>query len=134
MAVSTRAVDTFGLGFLAGQFRRVGAEPVGDRSPGGSSGEVKMAGFLFLQSEGLTNHLAASDDTPDWLQGLIFCWGHGEYFAELGRPIKIRGGGGLGPAALQSSVGSIPHQWTWMVASSSICLALAGHTPRRAYL
>jgi hypothetical protein len=40
--------------------------------------------FIFLQSEGLTNHWAASDGTPNWLQGLIFCRGHDEHFAELG--------------------------------------------------
>jgi hypothetical protein len=46
-------------GFL-GQFRRVGAEPVGDRGRGGSGEISKMAEFLFLQSEGPTNHLASS--------------------------------------------------------------------------
>jgi hypothetical protein len=42
-----------------------------------------VVGFLFLQSEGLTNLLAVGSDAPNWLQGLIFGRGHGEYFAEL---------------------------------------------------
>jgi hypothetical protein len=83
MAVSTRAVDTFGLSFL-GSFAgsELGAEPVGDGSPGGS-GEVKVVELLFLQSEGLTKLLAVGNDAPNGLQSLIFGRGHGEYFAEL---------------------------------------------------
>jgi hypothetical protein len=43
-----------------------------------------MVGFIFLQSEWLTNHLAVGNDAPNWLQGLVVGRGHGEYFAELG--------------------------------------------------
>ena len=43
-----------------------------------------MARFLFLQSEGLTNHLGVGEDALHWLQNLIFGRGHGEYFAALG--------------------------------------------------
>jgi hypothetical protein len=74
-----------------------------------------MAGFPFLQSEGLTNHLAASDDTPDWLQGLIFCRGHGEYFAELGRLVKIAYAGGTRAASGCGRPWVPFHQWTWVV-------------------
>jgi hypothetical protein len=59
-----------------------------------------MAGFLFLQSEGLTNHLAVGDDAPYRLQSLIFGRGHGEDFAELGRPVKAGTRGRPGPAAV----------------------------------
>ena len=83
MAVSTRAVDTFGLSFL-GSFAgsELGAEPVGDGSPGGS-GEVKVVRFLFLQSEGLTNHLAVGNNAPNRLESLVLGGGHSEYLAEL---------------------------------------------------
>jgi hypothetical protein len=61
-----------------------------------------MAGFLFLQSEGLTNHcLAVGDDAPPYrLQSLIFGRGHGGDFAELGRLVKAGTRGRPGPAAV----------------------------------
>jgi hypothetical protein len=51
-----------------------------------------VVGFISLHSEGLTNLLAVGNDAPNWLQSLIFGRGHGEYFAELSRIAKVRGG------------------------------------------
>jgi hypothetical protein len=91
-----------------------------------------MAGFLFLQSEGLINHLAVGSDAPNWLlQGLIFGRGHGEYFAELGAGDSSRYAGGARASGCRRPW--VPfHQRTWVVAPSRICQALARHAPRRA--
>ena len=50
-----------------------------------------MAGFPFLQSEGLTNHLAVGNDAPNRLEGLVFGKSHGEHLAELYGLVKVGG-------------------------------------------
>ena len=50
-----------------------------------------MVRFLFLQSEGLTNHLAVGNDAPNRLEGLIFGERHGEHLAELYGLVKVSG-------------------------------------------
>ena len=52
-----------------------------------------MVLFLFLQSEGLTNHLAVGNDAPNRLEGLVFGGGHGEHLAELYGLVKVGGDG-----------------------------------------
>ena len=52
---------------------------------------VRLVRFLFLQSEGLTNHLAVGNDAPNRLEGLIFGESHGEHLAELYGLVKVCG-------------------------------------------
>ena len=65
-----------------------------------------MVRFLFLQSEGLTNHLAVGNDAPNRLESLVFGGGHGEHLAELYWLVKVRWE--YSCRRLQSSVDTIP--------------------------
>ena len=82
-----------------------------------------MVRFLFVQSEGLTNHLAVGNDAPNRLEGLVFGESHGEHLAELYGLVKV-GGEDWGQAD------SCPiTQRIWMVAVSSISQAVAVGRP-----
>jgi hypothetical protein len=57
-----------------------------------------MVGFLFLQSEGLSYHLSASNDAPDGLKSLVFGRGHCKHLTEFYRFVevcRVYTGGGL---------------------------------------
>ena len=65
-----------------------------------------MVRFLFLQSEGLTNHLAVGNDAPNRLEGLVFGGSRSEHLAELYGLVKV--GGKYSCRRLEPSVDTIP--------------------------
>ena len=65
-----------------------------------------MVLFLFLQSEGLTNHLAVGNDAPNGLESLIFGGSHSEHLVEFYGLVKVRGE--YSSRRLEPSVNAIP--------------------------
>ena len=65
-----------------------------------------MVRLLFLQSEGLTNHLVAGNDAPNGLESLVFGGSHSEHLAEFYGLVKVRGK--YSSRRLEPSVDAIP--------------------------